>query len=110
MHSGILVSDIKIDVKKVIKHFVWAGMSLILPYLTLQALGLGLTYEDISIIYGISPVIALTAGPVAGKQLKLECTKALWQGLPTSFVKVPLAGGQNQAKLQSCIAATQKEN
>ena len=43
-------------------------MSLIFPYLTLQALGLGLTYEDISIIYGISPVIALAAGPIAGKQ------------------------------------------
>ena len=85
-------------------------MSIILPYLTLQAIGLGLTYEDISIIYGISPVIALTAGPIAGKQMKLECTNALWQGLPTSFVKVPLANGQNQAKLQSCIEATQKEN
>ena len=52
------------------KLFIWAGMSLILPYLTLQALGLGLTYEDVSIIYGISPVIALTAGPISGKQFK----------------------------------------
>ena len=49
---------------------VWAGMSLIFPYLTLQALGLGLTYEDISIIYGISPVIALAAGPIAGLPMK----------------------------------------
>ena len=49
-------------------HSFRAGMSLIFPYLTLQALGLGLTYEDISIIYGISPVIALAAGPIAGKQ------------------------------------------
>ena len=45
-------------------------MSLIFPYLTLQALGLGLTYEDISIIYGISPVIALAAGPIAGEYKK----------------------------------------
>ena len=48
-------------------------MSLTIPYLTLQALGLGLTYEDISIIYGISPVIALAASPTSGKQLKFEC-------------------------------------
>ena len=46
-------------------------MSLIFPYLTLQALGLGLTYEDISIIYGISPVIALAAGPIAGERRKI---------------------------------------
>ena len=46
-------------------------MSLIFPYLTLQALGLGLTYEDISIIYGISPVIALAAGPIAGEWRKI---------------------------------------
>ena len=49
------------------KPVVLAGMTLIFPYLTLQALGLGLTYEDISIIYGISPVIALAAGPIAGE-------------------------------------------
>ena len=43
-------------------------MSLVFPYLTLQALGLGLTYEDIGIIYGISPITALAGGPIAGKQ------------------------------------------
>ena len=41
-------------------------MSLLFPYLTLQAMGLGLTYEDISIIYGISPFIALAAAPISG--------------------------------------------
>ena len=50
------------------KTFIWVGMSLIFPYLTLQALGLGLTYEDIGIIYGISPVTALAGGPITGKQ------------------------------------------
>ena len=71
-------------------------MSLIFPYLTLQALGLGLTYEDISIIYGISPVIALTAGPISGKQFKLRpCLIAQRQGLLKSSVKFPLADGQN---------------
>ena len=82
-------------------------MSLILPYLTLQALGLGLTYEDISIIYGISPVIALAAGPVAGKQLNLLCVNSSVAGFDNKFVKVYLAERQ---KLHSCIAATQKEN
>ena len=50
------------------KTLVWVGMSLVFPYLTLQALGLGLTYEDIGIIYGISPITALAGGPIAGKQ------------------------------------------
>ncbi len=36
------------------------------PYLTLQALGLGLTIEDISIIYGIVPILSFMAAPAAG--------------------------------------------
>ena len=50
------------------KTFVWVGMSLVFPYLTLQAIGLGLTYEDIGIIYGISPITASAGGPINGKQ------------------------------------------
>ena len=46
---------------------LWLAKSLTGPYLTLQALGLGLTYEDISIIYGITPIVALAAAPVAGE-------------------------------------------
>ena len=45
---------------------IWTGKSLLAPYLTLQALGLGLTYGDISIIYGLSPIIALSSAPLAG--------------------------------------------
>ena len=51
------------------------GKSLTSPYLTLQALGLGLTYEDISIIYGITPVIALFSSPIAG----MLCTIEEWE-------------------------------
>ncbi len=39
---------------------------ILFPYLTLQALGLGLRYEDISIIYGIVPVLTFAAAPVSG--------------------------------------------
>ena len=48
------------------------GQCVISPYLTLQALGLGLSYEDISIIYGISPVIALASAPIAGEYFLLN--------------------------------------
>ncbi len=36
------------------------------PYLTIQALGLGLTIEDISIIYGIVPILSFMSAPLAG--------------------------------------------
>ena len=39
---------------------------MIFPYLTLQALGIGLSYEDISIIYGIVPALSFMASPTAG--------------------------------------------
>ena len=39
---------------------------MVLPFLTLQALGLGLTYADISIVYGLSPILCLGAQPLAG--------------------------------------------
>ena len=45
---------------------------MVFPYLTLQALGLGLTYADISIVYGISPIVCLGAQPLAGRDLELE--------------------------------------
>ena len=45
---------------------------MVFPYLTLQALGLGLTYADISIVYGISPIVCLGAQPLAGRDRELE--------------------------------------
>ena len=36
------------------------------PYLTLQARNLGLTYEDISYVYGIIPVFTFFSSPFAG--------------------------------------------
>ncbi len=44
----------------------FAGTLMPFPYLTLQALGLGLTIEDISIIYGVVPILSFMAAPVAG--------------------------------------------
>ena len=45
------------------------GVYMVFPFLTLQALGLGLTYADISIVYGLSPILCLGAQPLAGREL-----------------------------------------
>ena len=48
---------------------------MVFPFLTLQALGLGLTYADISIVYGLSPVLCLGAQPLAGREINTSSTK-----------------------------------
>ncbi len=42
------------------------GIAMTFPYLTLQARNLGLTYEDISYVYGIIPVFTFFSSPFAG--------------------------------------------
>ena len=44
----------------------FSGWYTLYPYLTLQAYGLGLTYEDIGIIYGVTPLLSLAASPMSG--------------------------------------------
>ncbi len=39
---------------------------MVFPFLTLQALSTGLTYEEVSVIYGLVPVFSIMAAPVAG--------------------------------------------
>ena len=51
---------------KVVYSTAYLGIVILLPYLTLQALSLGLTYEDISIIYGITPAITFMMSPLSG--------------------------------------------
>lgn len=52
---------------KVVYCTAYLGLIIMLPYLTLQALTLGLTYEDISIVYGITPAITFMMSPITGK-------------------------------------------
>ena len=54
---------------KVAYSTAYLGLIILVPYLTLQALTLGLTYEDISIIYGITPAITFMMSPVSGKKV-----------------------------------------
>ena len=53
------------------KHLmlVMTGVYMVFPFLTLQAIGLGLTYADISIVYGLSPILCLGSQPLAGRGL-----------------------------------------
>ena len=53
---------------KVVYCTAYLGLVILLPYLTLQALTLGLTYEDISIIYGITPALTFMTSPLSGKK------------------------------------------
>ena len=51
---------------KVAYSTAYLGLIILIPYMTLQALTLGLTYEDISIIYGITPAITFMMAPISG--------------------------------------------
>ena len=51
---------------KVAYSTAYLGLIILIPYMTLQALTLGLTYEDISIIYGITPAITFMMSPISG--------------------------------------------
>ena len=56
---------------KVVYSTAYLGLGILGPYLTLQALTLGLTYEDISIIYGITPALTFMLSPLSGKKKKV---------------------------------------
>ncbi len=44
---------------------------MVFPYLTLQAYEIGMTYGDVSIIYGIIPFFTFISSPISGiKNLK----------------------------------------
>ena len=64
----------------------FSGWYTLYPYLTLQAYGLGLTYEDIGIIYGLTPLLSLAASPVSGR------TQANLSGKLAKKISSSLAG------------------
>jgi hypothetical protein len=47
--------------------FKFSGVMMVYPFLTLQMRSLGLTFEDISIMYAFIPLFTLIASPVSGK-------------------------------------------
>ena len=67
---------------KVVYCTAYLGLIIMLPYLTLQALTLGLTYEDISIVYGITPAITFMMSPITGKGagMHVQMTSAVGGG------------------------------
>ena len=44
-------------------------MALLYPFITLQALSLGLTISDVSLIYGVMPVFSIVGVTLVGKIL-----------------------------------------
>ena len=43
------------------------AINITFPYLTLQMTQIGLNVEDVSIIYGVTPLMTFLAAPIAGK-------------------------------------------
>ena len=48
--------------------FVNMGTMAIFPFLTIQMTEMGLTYSDVSIVYGLIPAFTCLSGPISGKQ------------------------------------------
>jgi hypothetical protein len=51
---------------KVFAFFLNMGVNAIFPYLTLQMINIGLSYEDVSFIYGAIPAFTFFTSPIAG--------------------------------------------
>ncbi len=47
--------------------FLWhVAVYMTFPYLTVQMIEIGLTLEDVSLVYGITPLITFLAAPLSG--------------------------------------------
>jgi hypothetical protein len=51
---------------KLFAFFYNMGFNAIFPYLTLQMINIGLSYEDVSYIYGAIPAFTFFTSPIAG--------------------------------------------
>lgn len=62
-----------------INHEFFTGTALYLPYLTLQMVQVGLSIEEIAIVYSVLPFVTCVMPPLAGKfywhKMKLIPTK-----------------------------------
>ena len=54
--------------------FLWhVAIHMVFPFLTLQMTQIGLNLEDVSIVYGLTPLVTFLSAPLTGK-----FTKILW--------------------------------
>ena len=50
--------------------FLWhIGTHMVFPFMTIQMLQIGLNLQDVSIVYGITPLVTFLASPLSGKLL-----------------------------------------
>ena len=61
--------NVKMIPVKVFGSFLYLATLVTFPYLTLQMLNIGLTMSDVSIIYGIVPIMTFMTSPLAGKDV-----------------------------------------
>ena len=52
---------------KIFGSFLYLATLVTFPYLTLQMLDIGLTINDVSIVYGIVPIMTFFTSPLAGR-------------------------------------------
>ena len=47
--------------------FLWhIGTHMVFPFMTIQMLQIGLNLQDVSIVYGITPLVTFLASPLSG--------------------------------------------
>ena len=61
--------NVKMIPVKVFGSFLYLATLVTFPYLTLQMLNIGLTMSDVSIIYGIVPIMTFMTSPLAGEDV-----------------------------------------
>ena len=67
--------NVKMIPVKIFGSFLYLATLVTFPYLTLQMLNIGLTMNDVNIVYGIVPIMTFLTSPIAGKP------KALYMAL-----------------------------
>ena len=61
--------NVKMIPVKIFGSFLYLATLVTFPYLTLQMLDIGLTINDVSIVYGIVPIMTFFTSPLAGSVL-----------------------------------------
>ena len=59
--------NVKMIPVKLFGSFLYLATLVTFPYLTLQMLNIGLTMNDVSIVYGIVPIMTFLTSPLAGR-------------------------------------------
>ena len=65
-HFGIYISEVSFGTEYTFDLF--AGWSLLFPFITIQMRSLGLNFQDVSLVTGLTPLVTTFTTPIFGRK------------------------------------------